>query len=155
MKKKYLALAVLLLAFSVPLFSVVSGHTLTNILKDLYTELKTSYLERADKQESLYEDYERQHQKLIDVIANSNELSLLLYTQEQNMTFDLTYALKKVTGAYNDFHKDRRPYDHIVNSLNIEIDRYGDRAKEVIYDALNAAGIVIAFPQCDVHFYKE
>ena len=125
MKKKYLALAVLLLAFSVPLFSVVSGHSLTNILKDLYNELKTSYLERADKQESLYEDYERQHQKLIDVIANSNELSLLLYTQEQNMTFDLTYALKKVTGAYNDFHDDKRPYDYIVNSLNIEIDRYG------------------------------
>ena len=28
---------------------------------------------------------------------------------------------------------------------------YVDRAKEVIYDALNAAGITIAFPQCDVH----
>ena len=125
MKKKYLVLFVALFAFSIPLFSIVSGHSLTNILKDLYTELKTSYLERADKQESLYEDYERQHQKLIDVIANSNELSLLLYTQEQNMTFDLTYALKKVTGAYNDFHDDKRPYDYIVNSLNIEIDRYG------------------------------
>ena len=28
---------------------------------------------------------------------------------------------------------------------------YVDRAKEVIYDALTAAGITIAFPQCDVH----
>ena len=125
MKKKYLVLFVALFAFSIPLFSIVSGHTLTNILKDLYSELKTFYLERADKQRSFSEDYERQHQRMIDVIANSNELSLLLYTQDQDMTFDLTYALKKVTGAYNDFHKDRRPYDHIVNSLNIEIDRYG------------------------------
>ena len=32
---------------------------------------------------------------------------------------------------------------------------YVDRAKEVIYNALNAAGITIAFPQCDVHLIKE
>jgi len=32
---------------------------------------------------------------------------------------------------------------------------YVDRAKEVIYDALNAAGITIPFPQCDVHLIQE
>ena len=32
---------------------------------------------------------------------------------------------------------------------------YIDRAKEAIYDALNAAGISIPFPQCDVHIVKE
>lgn len=32
---------------------------------------------------------------------------------------------------------------------------YVDRAKEVIYEALNAAGIVMAFPQCDVHLINE
>ena len=125
MKKRYLTLIVALFAFSIPLFSIVSGHSLTNILKDLCSELQTFYLERADMQQSFDEDYERQHKRMIDVIANSNELSLLLYTQDQEKTFDLTYALKKVTGAYKDFHKDRRPYDRIVNSLNIEIDRYG------------------------------
>ena len=30
-----------------------------------------------------------------------------------------------------------------------------DRAKEVIYDALNAAGITIPFPQCDVHLIHD
>ena len=69
------------------------------------------------------EDFERQHQRMIDVITESNELSILLYTQEQEMTFDLAYALKKVTANYKDFSKDRRPYDHIVNNLNYEIDR--------------------------------
>ena len=28
---------------------------------------------------------------------------------------------------------------------------YVDRAKEVIYESLTAAGITIPFPQCDVH----
>ena len=32
---------------------------------------------------------------------------------------------------------------------------YVDRSKEVIYEALNAAGIAIPFPQCDVHLIKD
>ncbi len=32
---------------------------------------------------------------------------------------------------------------------------YIDRAKEVIYDALNANGISIPFPQCDVHLVRD
>jgi small-conductance mechanosensitive channel len=32
---------------------------------------------------------------------------------------------------------------------------YIDRAKEVIYEALNNAGISIPFPQCDVHLIKD
>ena len=60
---------------------------------------------------------------MIDVITESNELSILLYTQEREMTFDLAYALKKVTADYKAFSGNRRPYDHIVNNLNYEIDR--------------------------------
>lgn len=32
---------------------------------------------------------------------------------------------------------------------------YVDRAKEVIYDALTAAGITIAYPHCDVHQIQD
>ena len=32
---------------------------------------------------------------------------------------------------------------------------YVDRSKEAIYEALNAAGIAIPFPQCDVHLIKD
>ena len=32
---------------------------------------------------------------------------------------------------------------------------YIDRSKEVIYEALNAAGITIPFPQCDVHLIND
>lgn len=40
------------------------------------------------------------------------------------MTFDLAYALKKVTSAYQDFSRSRRPYDRIVEGVDVEIDRY-------------------------------
>jgi small-conductance mechanosensitive channel len=32
---------------------------------------------------------------------------------------------------------------------------YVDKAKEVIYESLNDAGITIPFPQCDVHLKHD
>ena len=123
-KKKRLLLVVALCLLSIPLFSIVNGRPLTATLKDLRSELQMVYDQRHETQRQFDEDYDRQHKKLIDVITKSNELSILLYTQEQEMTFDLAYALKKVTTDFKDFNKDRRPYDRIVNNLNVEIDRY-------------------------------
>lgn len=124
MKKKILFIAIALFAFSLSLFAIVSGRTITHTLNELRAELQSACLQRPEAQKRFNEDYERQHQRMLDVITKSNELSILLYTQKQNMTFDLAYALKKVTGDYKDFSKDRRPYDRIVSSLSLEIDRY-------------------------------
>ena len=96
---------------------------MTTTLKELCKELQTAYQQRTEAQKRFNDDYERQHQRMIDVVTESNELSILLYTQEQEMTFDLAYALKKVTANYNAFSMNRRPYDNIVGSLNYEIDR--------------------------------
>lgn len=95
MKKKRWVLVVALFAIAIPLFAIVSGQSLTNKLKDLCAELRMTCQQRSKAQQTFDEDYERQHQKMLDVINKSNDLSILLYTQEQNMTFDLTYALKK------------------------------------------------------------
>ena len=123
-KKRFFTLALALCMLSIPLFGIVSGQSLTNILKDLWTEMQLGYEQRAEAQQLFIKEYEDQHQRLLDIITNSNERSLLLYTQEQNMTFDLAYALKKVTSDYNNFKKDIKPYERIVHGLDIEIDRY-------------------------------
>ena len=123
MNKKLLTSVLVLFVFSIPLMAVVSGRSLTHTLKELCTELRTDYEQRMEAQQRFNDDYERQHQRMIDVITESNKLSILLYTQEQEMTLNLAFALKKVTANYKDFSKDRRPYDHIVSSLNYEIDR--------------------------------
>ena len=123
MKKYLLTIILALCVCSLPLMAIVSGRSLTNTLKDLCTELQTIYQQRSNTQQRFNDDYERQHQRMIDVVTATNELSILLYTQEQEMTFDLAYALKKVASDYKAFNKNRRPYDHIVNSLNYEIDR--------------------------------
>jgi len=125
MKKKFLTIAFAVFVFAIPVLSIVNGQPLTDVLRDLRSELKMA-LEHSEEEQRIFdEEYEFQHQRMVDVITASNELSLLLYTQELEMTFDLAYALNKVSSAYRDFSKDRRPYDRIVNELSIEIDRYG------------------------------
>ena len=124
MKKKLLTIVFAVLVFSIPLLSVVNGQALSDVLKDLRSELKMVYAQRTEEQAQFQKNYDREHKRMVDVITASNELSILLYTQEQDMTFDLAYALNKVSSAYKDFSKDRKPYDRIVKSLDVEIDRY-------------------------------
>ena len=83
MKKKLLTLILSLCVCAIPLWAVVSGRSLTNTLKDLCSELQASYQQRSDAQQRFNEDFERQHQRMIDVVKESNELSILLYTQEK------------------------------------------------------------------------
>ncbi len=123
MKRKLLTLGIALCVCTLPLWAIVRGHSLTRTLQELSTELKTAYLEGSDTQQRFNDDYERQHQQMIDLVTESNELSILLYTQEQEMTFDLAFALKKVMANYKVFSSNRSPYDHIVDGLNYEIDR--------------------------------
>ena len=124
MKRRLSTIVFAILVFAIPVLSVVNGQPLTDVLRDLKTELSIDYERSTIEQEQFNTDYERQHQRMVDVITSANELSILLYTQDQNMTFDLAYALNKVSSAYKDFGKDRRPYDRMVHEHNIEIDRY-------------------------------
>ena len=124
MKRKLLSIAFAVVVFAIPVLSIVNGQPLADVLRDLRSELKIA-VENNEEQQKLFEkDYDVQHQRMVNVITASNELSLLLYTQELDMTFDLAYALNKVTTAYKDFSKDRKPYDRVVGKLNVEIDRY-------------------------------
>ena len=124
MKRKLSTLILVSLLGSLPLWALMSGRTLTGTLRDLCMELQTTFLQREETQQRFNDDYGRQHQRMIDGITQSNELSILLYTQKREKTFHLAYALKKVTASHQDFSSDRSPYDHIVSDLNYEIDRY-------------------------------
>ena len=100
------------------------SRPLNSSLRELKNELQASYLQLPDRQAYFDEEYAQRHQEMLDVISTTNEQSILLYTQEHHMTFDLAYVLKKVTTEYKAFNENRRPYDQSVIYLNFEIDRY-------------------------------
>ena len=65
---------------------------------------------------------------------------------------DPAYGFNVVVGNMSDSAVDINVKQYVLVAERIG---YVDRAKEVIYDTLTAAGITIAFPQCDVHLIHE
>ena len=126
MKKKrtniYILLALLVVA--VPALAVFTGMDLDDTLANLRRELSHDYQQISQTQDELKKHYERQHQQMVEIAKKCNDLPLMLYSQKQDYTFDISYALEKVTQEYEDFNKNRTPYDRIVTKLNIEINRY-------------------------------
>ena len=123
MIKKCLTI-LLALTFALPLFAKEEYDHLNYTLKELRANLKRDYVQMAKTRDRIAENYENQHIKMVEIMKECNELSLMLYAQKQEFTFDLCYALEKVTEEYNDFEKNRMPYDRIVGNIDIEIDRY-------------------------------
>ena len=124
LKRKRLLFLAAFLAIAVPLFAISYGKNLNRTLRVLRNELEADYQQIDKNRERLTEDYEKQHQKMVDVMKQCDELSLMLYSQKQGFTFDVSYALQKVTEKYNEFNQDRGPFDRIVSNLNVEIERH-------------------------------
>ena len=123
-KRKLLSLIVALLAMAVPAMAVFTGMDLDATLSNLRRELFYDYRQIDKTRQKLNENYEVQHQKMVGIVKKCNDMSLMLYSQKQEYTFDISYALEKVTQEFNDFNKNRTPYDRIVFTLDVEINRY-------------------------------
>ena len=123
MKKKPLSILIVILAIALPLLAY-NPETLSERLHTLRGELQREYRQMAITKNKIADNYEAQHQRMVDIMKQCNALSLRLYSQKQEYTLDLCYALEKVKNEFEDFNKDRTPYDRIVSNLDLEIDRY-------------------------------
>ena len=124
MKKKQFFFLAALLAITVPILAISYGKNLNRTLRMLRNELNVDYQQIDKNRERLTEDYEKQRQKMVDVMKECDQLSLTLYSQKQGFTFDVSYALQRVTQKYNEFNQDRGPFDRIVSNLNVEMERH-------------------------------
>jgi len=123
-KRKVFYILVALLAIAVPALAVFTGMDLDATLANLRRELCYDYQQISQTQDELKTYYDGQHKQMVEIAKKCNDQSLMLYSQKQDYTFDISYALEKVTQEYEDFNKNRTPYDRIVTKLNIEINRY-------------------------------
>lgn len=121
--KRFLTL-IALLAIALPLMAQQDEETLIQRLQNLRYNLQREYEQMSATKDKISDNYETQHQKMVNIMKQCNELSLRLYSQKQEYTLDLCFALEKVKNEFEYFNKDRTPYDRIVNNLDIEIERY-------------------------------
>ena len=126
--KKTIAFVLVFLAslwMASPSGAVFNERYLSQTLKVLRYELRKVHSEMESQQSGFEARDDVQHKKLVRLIQECNELSLMLYSQKQDFTFDLTYALQQVTDQYHEFNEDRLPYDNIIAFFDVEIARYG------------------------------
>ena len=124
MKKKRLLVLVLALAALIPAYAVLNEKDLAQTLSVLRYELRSAWLASAERSKRTLERGSRQRAQLVEMMQRSNELSLMLYSQKQDYTFDMTYALNEVSRQYEEFASQKLPFDDIITRLDIDIDRY-------------------------------
>ena len=121
---KWILTAALALMAATPSWAVFNERDLAQTLQVLRYELCKAYNEMERNQQRFEKQDEKQHEQLVGLIRSCNELSLMLYSQKQDFTFDLTYALRQVTDQYYGFTQNKMPFDNIISYFNIEIERY-------------------------------
>lgn len=124
MKRRHIISLLAAVLVTLPLWAVFNEEDLGLTLSELRFELKQEVLKRSNSEGRMNGRNMMQHAQMINMIKTCNELSLMLYSQKQDCTFDMTYALKEVTRQYEAFNESKVPFDDIVARLDLEIDRY-------------------------------
>lgn len=134
MKRKIIPIFLVLASLfgaSVPSGAVFNERDLAQTLRVLRFELSKAYSDMADKQKVFETETQLQHEALLQLMKDSDELSLMLYSQHQDFTFDLTYALQRITDQYRAFQENREPYERRIRYLAVEIERYERLSREL------------------------
>ncbi len=144
------AIALLLALFAVlPAKAVLKEKDLAATLAVLRAELEGSYSEQQKSIARYSTMTQLQHRQMISLMQRSDQIGLMLYSQKQDFTFDMTYACHEATSLYREFSKRRVPYQKILDRVNTELNRYN--ALIASLEALPPArGAKQAHPQVEV-----
>ena len=124
MKKRLLIIFAVALALAIPAYAVFNERNFAQTLTILRSELHQENEKMSQQRDRLMQTNSAQHDQLVEMTKRCNELALILYSQNPDYTFDMTYALEEVTKQYDAYTKQKMPFDKIVERLNLEIERY-------------------------------
>lgn len=122
--KKIITFVILLGLFVFSSFAQDDTESLSHRLNTLRSSLKNDYQQMSLTKEKISTNYDEQYERMVSIMQKCNALSLQLYSQKQEYTLDLCFALEQVKNEFEVFNADRTPYDRIVNNLDFEIERY-------------------------------
>ncbi len=97
-------------------------------LEQTLSVLRAELTERHQELESLAGARKEQArdiiQQLRETIRRSNQNALMLYSQQQNYVFDLTYACHEATEQFVKFQSQQLPFKSYIEQLDKEISKY-------------------------------
>ncbi len=104
--------------------AVLKEKDLSQTLQILRGELSTYHRELSQQIERNKQQSERVRQRLMTTMQRSNQNSLMLYSQNQEYVFDLTYACHEATEQYQEFQRQQLPFKIFLQHAEAEIARY-------------------------------
>lgn len=110
--------------FVFPTYAQDDTESLSHRLNTLRNSLKNDYQQMSLTKDKISANYDEQYERMVNIMQKCNALSLQLYSQKQEYTLDLCFALEQVKNEFEAFETDRTPYDRIVRNLDFEIERY-------------------------------
>lgn len=96
------------------------GHTLHVLRLELYNK----WMKQRENIKLLEDNRERQHAQLINLMQRAETTSLILYSQGDEFTLDMTFACQQATVLYHELRRERMPFDKIKTFMTNEIARY-------------------------------
>lgn len=124
LKMFVLLLLPLLVGGVLPAQAVLKERDLNQTISVLRAELENSFREQEEQMERARKRAEMQHQSMVETIRRSDQIALMLYSQKEDYTFDLTYACHEATAQYREYQRNRVPYQKILARLDSEELRY-------------------------------
>jgi small-conductance mechanosensitive channel len=112
------------LAIVIEAGAVLKEKDLEQTLGILRTELK-QYDSELDRRSTMRKDRtKRLIQQLMATMKRADQNALMLYSQQQDNVFDLTYACHEATQQYHNFHRQQLPFTSFLEKTEGEIARY-------------------------------
>ena len=125
MKKLFLVFVALMLV-TLPAGSVLKEKNLARTLGVLRAELEMNYRQQQMLMQRWEQQGAQQHEELVGYMTQCEQIGLMLYSQNQDNTFDMAYACQHATDLYNrlnDRNGKMLPYDKIILRLKRELER--------------------------------
>lgn len=123
MKKLFFSL-LLVMFVAVDVSAVLNEKNLASTLAVLRQELE---MYQNDNRRSLVMSKalrEKMQTRVIQIMSESDQIALMLYSQKMDYIFDLTYACDKATKLYDDFNTMKMPFDKVLTQMEVEEARY-------------------------------
>lgn len=130
MKKVFVfALVCLLTVFQA--HAVLNERNLAKTLGVLRAELEQTYNQEQLSLEKFKKMNQEQHTNLIMMMQQSNQIALMLYSQNEDFTLDMAYACEAATEQYHKLMHRHLPYAQVKERMKSEILRYEELIKSL------------------------
>ena len=104
--------------------AVLKEQSLSRTLGVLRYELERSCREQQTFMERYEAMSQGQHEQLVAYMQRCEQISLILYSQKEDFTFDVAYACQQATDLYASLRQMNHPYDQARTRILYEIARY-------------------------------